>query len=193
MLWPFQTIIIKGRRYCWTHLGFGLNVAPLIMKVIVKTVLEQDELMKKATSVYVDDIYVNEDELSVDEVKSRLESFGLASKDSTRLRDGVVLGLKVWGEHNTLQWKWGNLILELPVTLMRHTIFSICGKLVGYFPVCGWLHAATEMIKRQTSMIMNRWHDTEGCLSQANGDWNTDQSMPRWRSLGRFVCGLGKK
>ena len=45
-LWPFQTVIVNGRRYCLTRLGFGFNVAPLIMKVIVKTVLELDDLMK---------------------------------------------------------------------------------------------------------------------------------------------------
>ena len=37
-LWLFQTVIIKGRRYYLMRLGFGLNVVPLIMKVIVKTV-----------------------------------------------------------------------------------------------------------------------------------------------------------
>ena len=37
-LWPFQTVIVKGRRYCLMRLKFSLNVAPLIMKVIVKSV-----------------------------------------------------------------------------------------------------------------------------------------------------------
>ena len=45
-------------------LGFGLNVALLIMKAIIKT----DELMKRAMSAYLDDIYINEDLFSVDEV-----------------------------------------------------------------------------------------------------------------------------
>ena len=58
--------------------------------------LEQDELMKRATSSYVDDVYVNEDMLPVDEVRGRLESFNLSNKDHTKSRDGaVVLGLKV--------------------------------------------------------------------------------------------------
>ena len=50
MLWPFQTIIVKERRYCLIQLGFGLNVAPLIMKVIIKIMLERDELMKRDMS-----------------------------------------------------------------------------------------------------------------------------------------------
>ena len=84
-------VIVKERRYCLTRLGFGLSVALLIMKIIVKTVLEQDELMKRATSAYVNDIYVNENMLSVDEVKSRLEFFGLFSEDPNQLRDGAVV------------------------------------------------------------------------------------------------------
>ena len=44
-LWPFQTMKIDGRRYCLTCLEFGLNVAPLIMKVIISTVLARDTTM----------------------------------------------------------------------------------------------------------------------------------------------------
>ena len=49
LLWPFQTVVIKGKRYCLTRLGFGLNVEPLIMIAIIKTVLMQDESTMKAT------------------------------------------------------------------------------------------------------------------------------------------------
>ena len=45
-------------------------------------------------------------------------------------------------------------------TLTGHTVFSICGKLMGYFPVCKGLCAAIGMIKRRTSMVTNGWHDT---------------------------------
>ena len=38
-LWPFQTVMVKGQRYCLTRMGFGLNVAPSIMLAIVETVL----------------------------------------------------------------------------------------------------------------------------------------------------------
>lgn len=37
-LWPYQTVMVKGQRYCLTRLGFGLNVAPLIMKAIIDAV-----------------------------------------------------------------------------------------------------------------------------------------------------------
>ena len=38
-LWPYQTVVFKGTRYCLTRLGFGLNVAPLVMKAILSKVL----------------------------------------------------------------------------------------------------------------------------------------------------------
>ena len=78
------------------RLGFGLNVAPMIMKGIVSTVLAQEERTMKATSSYIDDIYVNVEIVSVDEVKVKLESFGLTCKDPERLKHGAkVLGLRV--------------------------------------------------------------------------------------------------
>ena len=84
--------------------GIWINVAPLIMKIIVKTVLEQDELMKRDMSAYINDIYVNEDTLPANEVRSRLESFGLSSKDPTQLRVGAtVMELKVWVEYNIVE------------------------------------------------------------------------------------------
>ena len=56
--------MIKGKRYCLTRLGFGLNIAALIMIVIIKTVLRQDESTVKATTAYIDDICINEDIMS---------------------------------------------------------------------------------------------------------------------------------
>ena len=60
-LWPYQTVKIDEKRYCLTHLGFGLNVAPLIMKAIVSTALSQEEAEGHAASAYINNIYVNED------------------------------------------------------------------------------------------------------------------------------------
>ena len=41
-LWPYQTVIFKGRRYCLFCLGFGLNVALVIMKAAAKGVPGRD-------------------------------------------------------------------------------------------------------------------------------------------------------
>ena len=95
-LWVYQTILIKRERHCLIWSGFGLNMVPMIMKAIISTVLPQEEQMMKVTSSYIDDIYVNEDIVSADEVKTRLESFGLTCKDPERLKHGAkLLVLKV--------------------------------------------------------------------------------------------------
>ncbi|CDW61166.1 hypothetical protein TTRE_0000960201 [Trichuris trichiura] len=52
----------KAKRvYYRTRLGFGLNVVPLIMNIVLECVLSQDSEVKRRTSTYVDDILVNED------------------------------------------------------------------------------------------------------------------------------------
>ena len=45
-LWPYETVMFVGKRYCQTRLGFRLNVAPLIMQSVLKAVLAQDETIE---------------------------------------------------------------------------------------------------------------------------------------------------
>lgn len=102
-LWPYQTVILKGQRYCLTRLGFGLNVATLIMKAVIDAVLSQDEAIANATSAYIDDIYVNENLIPVTHVRYLLSKYELVCKEPTRLEDGTkVLGLQVWSDNGTL-------------------------------------------------------------------------------------------
>ena len=92
-LWPFQIVMFAGKRFCLTRLGFGLNVAPQIMKEIINAVLSQEEKVKEGAYAYLDDIYVNEDIVSSLHVKAKLAQFGLICKDPERLEDGArVLG-----------------------------------------------------------------------------------------------------
>ena len=84
-LWPLHTVMIGGQRYCLTRLG--LNVAPLIMKAIVSAALSQEEDVGHAASVYIDDIYVNEDVIPATRVRGHLARFGLECKDPERLED----------------------------------------------------------------------------------------------------------
>lgn len=59
-LWLYQTVVIQGKKYCLTHLGFGLNKASLIMKSIVEAILSQEDKVKEVTSTFNDDIFVND-------------------------------------------------------------------------------------------------------------------------------------
>ena len=132
-------------------MGFDLNVAPSIMQTIVDAILTKDKHIQWATSSYIDDVYVDE---SIVPVKEHLCSFGLLSKEPERLQDGAqVLVLQVLGEDNSLYWRRGNKIPDMPHVIMRWNVFSLCSKLVGHLPIGGWLRVAVVFIKRRASGI----------------------------------------
>lgn len=159
-LWPYQTVIFRGRRYCLTRLGFGLNVAPAVMKAILATVLALDEEIQAAASPYVDDIYVNESLVSVDRVRDHLRRYGLICKAPQKVQEGThVLGLRVWGEHERLLWCRGGEIPTVPDAITRRSVFSFCGRLVGHLPVCSWLRPACSLVKRRANELSYGWDD----------------------------------
>lgn len=82
----------------------------------------------------------------MDEIKEKLEKC---------LKDGaLVLVFEVWvGEHDG--GSEGVQFQNFPAIITCHNIFSICGKLVGYFPVCGWLC----VMKRRVTVITKGWDD----------------------------------
>ena len=207
-LWPFQTVMYKGKRYCLTRLGFGLNVAPLVMKTIVNTVLKQEGEIDKATSAYIDDIYVNESISSASRVRAKMAEFGLSCKDPERLEDGArVLGLEVSKERDKLTWRRGAVVPDFPEVLTRRTIFSLCGKLIGHMPVCGWLRSAVGVMKRRASAVTRGWDDetkdvplmrmmkeTMACVHNddpARGDWCVDgEEMNVWVDASMLAIGV---
>lgn len=76
-LWAFQMVKVRNRRYCLTCLGFGLNIAPLVMKAVVKTILMQQLEIARAVLPYVNDLLVNKDLVIVDWVAAHFAAFGL--------------------------------------------------------------------------------------------------------------------
>ena len=132
--------------------NYERNVAPQIMKTIVNAMLSQQETIKEGTSVYLDDIHVNEDVVSSSRVRSKLAEFGLICKDPERLEDGAcVLGLNIQQERWTLKWGRRTAVPEVPDVFTGRAVFSLCGKLVGHLQVCGWTRVATGTIKRRAS------------------------------------------
>ena len=113
--------------------------------------------------------YANEEVISVDEVKAKLESFGLTCNDPDYLKHRAnVQGLKVWGERDTLCWKRGTAIPEPLAEMTQCTVFSMCGKLVGHFPFCGWLSVIARVLKRCVTAVTKGWDDPvdDASLSQ---------------------------
>ena len=70
-----------------------------------------------------------------------------------------MLGLQVWGEDNSLYWRRGNKIPDMPRVITQRNIFSLCGKLVWHLPVGGWLHVAVAFIKWRASDVTTGWDD----------------------------------
>ena len=185
-------MIFRGQRYCLTRLGFGLNVAPSVMKAVLTAVLPQDETVDRATSSYLDDIFINEDVASVQCVENHLSRYGLECKPAERVADGArVLGLEVWGERRELRWKRNNVFGEIPDVLTRRTVFSFCGRLVGHLPVCDWLRVAVAYIKRRSNSSTSTWDEEmcddsmramlEDCVRRAKQD---DPTKGHWNVVG---------
>ena len=93
-LWKHQVVQYKGAFYHLTRLGFGLNCAPKIMSCILDRVLTMNPNVRAATDSYIDDILVNEDLMSAEDVAMHLARYGLQTKSPERIANGAkVLGL----------------------------------------------------------------------------------------------------
>ena len=154
-------MVIGGKRYALTRVGFGLNMALLIMKAVVQAVLQQDP--EGATIPYVDDLCVNEDVISADRVVEHFRTYGLECKPPERARHGArLLGLLVKAGGGTLQWTRDNNVGEPPSVITRRSVFAWCGRVVAHLPVCDWLRPATAWLKGRPKDGMTS-STTRGC------------------------------
>ncbi len=150
-LWPYQLVRYRDKVYCLTRLGFGLNCAPRIMMRILREVLAKDDRVKRATDHYLDDVIVREDIASAQDVIDHLKRYGLETKPAESLENGRVLGLQLSrSDGGDIVFKRGNTIpiINSTDTICRRLLFSICGKLIGHYPVCSWLRVACSFLKR---------------------------------------------
>ena len=149
--WPYQVVYFKGKSYCLTRLGFGLNSAPRIMTHVLRKVLSMDREISEGTDNYIDDIIVNESIISAEKVKDHLSKYGLECKPTENVFEARVLGLQMCERDGTLRWCRSNVVPEILNTgeeLSRREYFSICGKLLGHYPyVAGYVqHAAMQNV-----------------------------------------------
>lgn len=160
-LWKYQTVVFQGKRYCLTRLGFGISIAPLVMKTIISNVLSFDRTIFEAASPYLDDILVNESKVSAETVIEHLACYGLSCKPVDRVGSGTrLLGMHVWKESSGLFWKRENQIPVMQQRLTRRDVFSICGQLTSHLPVCGWLRVAASYIKRRANAATTSWDES---------------------------------
>jgi len=164
-LWKFQRVKYKGKMYYLTRLGFGLNCAPKIMSAVLGKVLSLDDRIRNATDHYIDDIAVDTEIISVEEVVAHLARYGLTTKSPEPIGSANILGLKVDRKANgQLIWSRGSAFPapELDKAVSRRQLFSICGKLIGHYPVAGWLRVACSYLKRCAEGA--KWNDEVGTI-----------------------------
>ena len=159
-LWPYQTVRVRGQRFCLRRLGFGLNVAPTVMKAVVGAVLQRDKRMQQGVLPYVDDLLVDEDIVSAEEVIQHFARYGLDCKPPQRAADGArLLGLRVGTCGGELRWQRDSEIPAPPTKITRRALFAWCGRLVAHLPVAGWLRPAAAWLKRRVNSLTRGWDD----------------------------------
>ena len=160
-LWKYQLVNYKGKTFCLTRVAFGMTSAPRIMSVILKNVLSKNSRIKEGAWSYIDDILVDESVVSAREVVAHLQKYGLVAKEPVEMQGGAVLGLKLTKDrYGVLKFNRGNEIPNLEGNITKRELFSICGKLVGHYPIANWLRIACSYIKRCAEG--SKWEDFVG-------------------------------
>jgi transposase InsO family protein len=75
--------------------------------------------------------------------------YRLECKPATHIIGSRVLGLHISGDPVDPRWGRDNEIEEPPASGMsKRDVFSFCGRLLGHYPVAGWLRPACGFLKR---------------------------------------------
>ena len=131
------------------------------MASIQKYVLAKSVTIQESTKSYADDILVKTSQVPAETLIAHLNRFGLVTKPPEQLDGGTAWGLKVLRNgRGELAFTRGNEVPSVPEKLTRRGLFSICGKLVGHYPVVGLLHVACSYVKRRAEG--GRWDDYAG-------------------------------
>ena len=131
------------------------------MARILKYVLGKSERIQPATMSYIDDIIIDNNQIEPDELISHLNNYGFETKPAELLDGGAALRLKLnKNEQGELIFSRGNSVPKEVAQLSRRQLFSLCGKLIGHYPVAGWLRVACSFMKR--SAEGERWDDSVG-------------------------------
>ena len=161
----YQTIKFEGNFYKLIRLGFGLNCAPEIMKAVVSKVLSLDEMISKATEHYYDDIIIDLNVVSAQVVKDHYLKFGLIPSEN--LNSAKIIGLQTYEKKGVVYWRRTELKKEINPSnlnsMTKRQVFSLCGKLVGHYPVAGWLRVACSFVKRNCES--NAWDSFAGSVA----------------------------
>ena len=56
-----------------------------------------------------------------------------------------------------MSWRSNGELPLLPGVLTHRSIFSLCGKLMGHLPICGWLSIATAFVRWCANSVTAGW------------------------------------
>ena len=73
--------------------------------------------------------------MSTKEVVEYLKGFGQTAKSPESLGGEAALGLKLMNKTGKLMFRRVNEIPEIEGEISKRELFSICGKLLGHYPV----------------------------------------------------------
>lgn len=122
-----------------------MHIHNFIMRLILDTVLFQDDSIRRVTSSYIDDVCINENMVSTEWARNHLPYLDLLAP---REAGSKLLGLQVW-------WELRSKVPELLSSITCRSIFSLHGKLVSHFLFCGWLRIVTAFLKQSTPMRLD--------------------------------------
>ena len=148
----FQCVRYPDRNswYRMERLGFGLAIAPKVLRTVIEERLPPEE--NQDLDTYVDDSHLPEEE--ADKVREELLVHGFETKPPEPILETCILGLK-----NSPDGTWTRK-KDLP-RLEKRTkrgVHAWCGKLTAHFPVCGWLRLPCSQLKRSCSEGLE-WDD----------------------------------
>ena len=150
-LWKYQIVRCNGVHYALTRLGFELTSAPRIMTFILRTVLSLDDRVHRGTDRYIDDIVVQESVVGVGEVCAHLAKYGLEAKEPEDLDGGQLLGIALRRDsRGHLHMSGGRPLADVNLDmkgLTKQELFSLCGCLIGQYPVARWLCIHCSFLK----------------------------------------------
>ena len=150
-LWKYQIVRYKGIHYALTRLGFGLSCAPRIMTSILRKVLSLNDGVRRGTDHYINDIVVQESIVGVGEVRAHLTKYGLETKEPEDLDGGRLLGIALNKDSSgCLHMSRGTPLVDVDLNmtgLTKRGLFLLCGRLVGHYPVAGWLRIHCSFLK----------------------------------------------
>jgi transposase InsO family protein len=132
-----------------TRLGFGISIAPKVLRTLLETILPPETFPTMDT--YVDDNFLPMED--VDSLRAALRENGLECKDPERVSEARVLGLQ---NHKDGTWSRRTELPRLEHETKRG-VHKWTGRLVSHLPIAGWLRPACSALKRLCSGI--DWDD----------------------------------